>query len=305
MAKNSLILLLSGALLLAGAPAVGETVQSSALSPSASSSAPPRSWHLTPSIGFGYRTLAVGDDLDDYVQQTRDKFEPAMPGFKDFMKLGDQLPYLTAEVAVSTPWHFLSRDMLRFAVNVDYSSSTIFGKTTDKETYDANLEAIHFGDTPSIWIQELDWYGAIGVGTQYSPIEFDWGVKFRPWVNFFGGASRLVGKSVLHIHVNDDPKEVRDGTLTWEMFNEMEVYKDIRTDAETHGSGYFLEPSGGFSVEFHNFSLEALVGYRHEELPDFVVDERTVQDGAVETKSTSHEYDASGLDVKVKLGYRF
>lgn len=300
MAKLELTSLLTGALLLVGTPATGETVQSSV-----SPSTPQRSWHLTPSIGFGYRTLAVGDDLDDYVQKTRDKFEPAMPGFKDFMKLGDQLPYLTAEVAVSTPWHFLSRDLLRFSGNVDYSSSAIFGKTTDKETYQASLSAIQFGDTPSTWTQELDWYGAVGVGAQYSPIEFNWGVKFRPWVNFSGGASRLVSKSILHIHVNNDPKEVREGTITWEQFNSMDVYKDIRTDAETHGSGYFLEPSGGFSVEFYDFSLEALVGYRHEKLPDFVVDEHTVQDGAVETKSTSHEYDASGLDVKVKLGYTF
>lgn len=262
-------------------------------------------WHITPSIGFGYRTLAVGDDLEDYVQITRNKFEPAMPGFKDFMELSDQLPYLTAEVAVSTPWHFLSRDMLRFSANVDYSTSAIFGTKTDKETYDASLSAIQFGATPSTWTQELEWYGAVGVGAQYSPIEFDWGVKFRPWINFSGGASRLVGKSVLHIHVNEDPKEVREGTITWEQFNSMGVYKDIRTDADTHGSGYFLEPSGGFSVEFHNFSLEVLAGYRHENIPSFVVDEHTVQDGAVETKSTSHEYDASGLDVRAKLGYKF
>ncbi|MBI4981037.1 hypothetical protein HZC30_05785 [Candidatus Woesearchaeota archaeon] len=262
-------------------------------------------WHLTPSVGFGYRTLAVGDDLDDYVDETRQKFEPAMPGFKDFMKLGEQLPYLTAEVAVSTPWHFLPRDMLRLGANVDYSSSAIFGKTTDKETYDASLSAIQFGATPSTWTQELDWYGALGIGAQYSPIEIGKTFKFRPWVNFSGGISRLDSHSILHIHVNDDPKEVREGLITWEALNSAGVYQDIRTDADSYGTGYFVEPAGGFSVEFHNFSLEALAGYRHEKIPSFIVDEYTVQDGAVETKNTEHEYDASGLDVKVKLGYKF
>ena len=196
-------------------------------------------------------------------------------------------------------------DMLRFAVNADYSSSAIFGKTTDKETYNANLEAINFGATPSTWTQELGWYGAVGVGTQYSPLEFDLGVKFRPWVNFSGGVSHLESNSVLHIHVNEDPKEVRDGTLTWEMFNELGVYKDIRTDASTHGRGYFVEPMGGFSAELHKFSIEDLAGYRYEKIPYFIVDEYTVQDGKVDTKSTDHEYDASGLDVRAKLGYKF
>ncbi len=300
MAKKSLILLLTEALLCVGTPAKGETIQSTAPAPSSDSG-----WHLIPSIGIGYRTLAVGDDLDDYVQKTRDKFEPAMPGFKDFMQLSDQLPYLTAEVAVSTPWHVLSRDMFRFSANADYSSSALFGTKTDKETYEASLSAIQFGDTPSTWKQELDWYGALGAGAQYSPIELEWGVKFRPWINFSGGASRLVGKSILRIHVNDDPKEVLEGTLTWEMLNSAGVYKDIRTDADTYGSGYFFEPSGGFSVGYASFSLEVLAGYRYEKLPDFVVDERTAQDGAVETKSTSHEYDASGLDARVKIGYQF
>ncbi|MEK6845457.1 MAG: hypothetical protein AABY26_01755 [Nanoarchaeota archaeon] len=308
--KTSLIHSLCGFVTVASLVAV--TASAEELSPESNALTSPVStlpsdsgWHITPSIGFGYRTLAVGDDIDDYVQLTRDKFEPAMPGFKDFMKLGDQLPYLTAEIAVSTPWHLLPQDTLRFAVNVDYSSSAIFGKTTDKETYDARLEAIHFGDTPSTWTQELDLYGAIGVGAQYSPIEFGQSFKFRPWVNFSGGVSRLDGHSVLDILVKNDPKEVREGPLTWEMFNEMGVYKHIRTDADTHGRGYFVEPAGGFSAEFHNFSLEVLVGYRHEKIPYFVVDEYTVQDGKVDTKSTDHEYDASGLDVKVKLGYKF
>lgn len=265
----------------------------------------PSSWRVTPSIGFGYRTLKVGDDLDDYVDQTRQKFEPSMPGFKDFMQLSHQLPYLSAKVSVATPWHLLPRDSFEFIGGVEFSSSSIFGDKTDKKTYDASLSAIEFGDTPSTWTQRLDWYGAVSLGVQYSPIEWGQDFKFRPVINVSGGISYLDGQSILHILVKKDPEVVRNGTLTWEDFNSVGVYKDIYTDADSHGKGYFVVPKGGFAVEWNDFILQVLGGYRYEKFDYFIVDEKTTQDGKVETKSSDFNYDASGFDLEALVGYKF
>lgn len=308
MAKKNLISLLTGALLCAGTPASittakGEIIQSAA--PAPSSDKGDSGWHITPSIGFGYRTLEVGPDLDKYVQKTRDKFDPAMPGFKDFMQLSHQLPYLTAKVSVTTPWHLLPRDSFEFIGAVDFSSSAIFGEKTDKETYDANLEAIHFGDTPSTWNQRLDWYGAVSLGVQYSPTEWGREFKFRPVVSLAGGVSHLDGQSILHIHVNEDPKEIQDGILTWDALNSVDVYKDIYTDADSHGRGYFVVPKGGFALEWNNLIFEVLGGYRYEKFDYFIVDEKTKQDGQIKTKSNDFDYDANGLDLEVLVGYEF
>lgn len=263
------------------------------------------SWQATPSVGFGYRTLKVGDDLDDYVDKTRQKFEPSMPGFKDFMQLSHQLPYLAGKVDVATPWHIFSRDSFEFTGGIEFSSSEIFGGKTDKKTYDASLSAIEFGDTPSTWSQNLDWYGAVSLGVQYSPIEWGQNFKFRPLVNVSGGVSYLDGQSILHIQVKEDPEVVRNGTLTWEAFNSVGVYKDIYTDADSHGRGYFVVPKGGFAVEWNNFILQVLGGYRYEKFDYFVVDEKTTQDGQVKTKSNDFDYDASGLDLEALVGYKF
>lgn len=259
-------------------------------------------------LGFGYRTLKVGDNLDDYVDLTRQNFEPSMPGFKDFMQLGHQLPYLSLELAVEpTKWHVFSGDSLEFFVSGDFSSSAIFGSTTNKETYDASVQAIKLGPTPSTWTQELNFYQATGFGARYSPTELKLGsgFKFRPSLAVKGGVSYLDSNSILHIHVNDDHPENTTQGITWDVLNQFNVYQDIRTDADCYGTGYFAEASLGLGVEWEDLNLRFNGGYRSEPISTFKVEEKTVSDGKVEKKETEHKYDASGWNLLVQLNYEF
>lgn len=264
--------------------------------------------HFKAGAGFGYRTLNVGDELEDYVDLTRQNFDPAMPGFKDFMQLGKQLPYLSLELAVKpTRWHLFSDDSLEFFVSGDFSSSAIFGSTTDQETYDASVQAIKLGATPSVWTQELDFYQASGLGARYSPASFGLGnnLRFKPAISGKGGFSYLDSNSILHIHVNDDHPENTTEGITWELLNQFDVYQDIRTDADCYGKGYFAEANLGFGLEWKSWNFGISGGYRYEKIPEFNIHERTVSDGNLETKKSDLEYDAGGWDFQVMVNREF
>ncbi|MFH0700902.1 MAG: hypothetical protein V2A62_00530 [Candidatus Woesearchaeota archaeon] len=265
---------------------------------------PERKVKFTPTVGFGYRRLAVGDDLEAYVDKTRYNFDPAMPGFKDFMQLGHQLPYLSIGLEVEPQqWHFWQGDTISLLAQFDFSTSKIFGGTKDSHTYDASLSALKLGPTPSTWEQNLTFYGAGTFGVKYAPVSVgNDKFKFKPLIVLKGGFSYLDSKSVLHIHVDNDLKGMEP--ITWEVLNSLNVYRDIRTDATTSGWGGFFDAMAGFGIETYGFVLDALVSYRVERI-NLKIQERTVSDGKLETKDAAVSYKADGLNVLVTAGYKF
>lgn len=267
---------------------------------SASSS---RTLAFSPFFGFGYRRLAVGAELESYVDETRNKFKDSMPGFPEFLQLGHQLPYFTVGLGVQPKrWHLLPRDSLELLVSMDFSTSAIFGESTDQKTFDASVQGIPLGATPTTWTQHLNHYLAGGLGVKYSPVELGRKIKLKPLVGLSAGISHVKSTSVLHIHVNGN--DVTEG-LGWETLNRFDVYQDINTVADCSGTGYFVNPMVGVSVSLGDFSLEALAGYRLDKIPSFTINETTVSDGRVEIKSNTREYDASGFDARVTLKYEF
>ena len=259
---------------------------------------------FTPQVGFGYRRLAVGDDLEAYVDKTRYNFDPAMPGFKDFMQLGHQLPYFTIGLEVEPQqWHFWQGDTISLLAQFDFSTSKIFGGTKDSHTYDASLSSLKLGPTPSTWEQNLKFYGAGALGIKYAPVSVgNDKFKFKPLIVLKGGFSYIDSTSVLHIHVDSNLKGMEP--VTWEMLNSLNVYRDIRTDATTSGWGGFFDAMAGLGIETYGFVLDALVTYRVERV-SLNIHENTNSDGKIETKDASVPYKADGLNVLVTAGYKF
>ena len=263
-----------------------------------------RNVKFTPHVGFGYRRLAVGDDLEAYVDKTRYNFDPAMPGFKDFMQLGHQLPYFTIGLEVEPQkWHFWHGDTISLLAQFDFSTSKIFGGTKDSHTYDASLSALKLGPTPSTWEQNLKFYGAGTFGIKYAPVSVgNDKLKFKPLIVLKGGFSYIDSTSILHIHVDSDLKGMEP--LTWSDLNSLNVYRDIRTDATTSGWGGFFDAMAGMGIETYGFVLEALVSYRVERV-SLKIHENTNSDGKIETKDASVSYKADGLNVLITAGYKF
>ncbi len=261
---------------------------------------------VTPFIGFNYRTLAVGDELESYLDETRNKFDPAMPGFAAFLQVGKQLPTISAGVDISIPVRLLPRDTLEIRILTDLSSSSLFGESKDEKTFPAHVrETIDLGDTPTTWTQHLTFYGAFGGGALYSPTSWV-NEAIKPYVEVTAGVSYINSKSTLHIHMNgsDFTKFMIDKGGV-ELLNKMDIYTDILGEAKTTGVGWFVAPVLGISFDINNFIIKLGVGYRVEYMPYMKIAEHTVSDSKVEDKVTYVSYNASGLDARILLGYKF
>jgi hypothetical protein len=259
-------------------------------------------------LGFGYRWFQPSPKLENYIDQTRDSFEGSMNGFSKFLKVGDQIPFFTASVGYLPGWHIFPNDSLEFLLSADVSSSAIFGDAVAKKTFDAFIEEykLDLGKVPTTWTQNLDIYASIGVGFAYSPVKFGKGVAVRPVIAFMGGPSYMKNSSNLHIHMNGNDLTDQFGQ---EVLNAFNIYLDINTDAEIGGWGWFVQPSAGVSLEIPTkvgpFSIETLVSYRHEEIPEFKIKEHTVQDGQSSRKTTTVGHEMSGLYLQVLTGLSF
>lgn len=258
--------------------------------------------NFSASLGFGYRTMKVGNELEDYLDITRNNFEGSMPGFSKLLQVGDQLPYLSVQLGFVPGWRLFNEDTFEFIAKLDSSSSLLFGETKDKATYDATLSAIDFGPTDAFWTQHLNFYGSAALGASYSPVSWGESISISPSISIFGGISYLSSKSVLEIKVLTDTQDV-ENVGGWEVLNQFNVYKNIRTDAACSGLGWLVVGGVGIKAEYDSFLAELSAGYRVEIIPEFKIHEDTMQDGKKSRKNTAVEYDASGLDAILRLGF--
>ncbi len=260
---------------------------------------------VTPFVGFNYRTLAVGDELEEYLDETRNRFDPAMPGFAAFLQVGKQLPTLNVGVDIGIPVRLLPRDTLELRIGADFSSSAIFGESLDEEIFPAHVKGADLGDTPTSWKQHLNFYFAFAAGASYSPISWA-SDTIKPYVEVTTGVSYIDSTSVLHIHMNgSDFTRFMIDKGGVELLNSLDIYTDILGEAKTTGVGYFVSPAVGFAFDIKGFMIKVAAGYRIEFIPIMTIKEHTVSDSKVEDKSKEIIYDASGLDARLILGYEF
>ncbi len=263
---------------------------------------------IIPHLGFNYRALVRSAKIDDYIDETRQKFEGSMPGMKDFMRLGNQLPYFTVGADI-TPiqWHLLPRDKVSFSVGFDFSTSAIFGGTEDQKTFYAQLGDFDFGDTPTTWKQYLDFYGSFNIGITYSP--HSWGSTFqvRPVIQAEAGFSYLQTSSVFSFHVIDPTLFEEYG---YDILGMMDINRDSRTDAKCKGWGYNLAASVGMELEYARWVVRLTGSYARNVFPSFRIDEHLVKNASTsyavtEDKRTTFKHDNSGLEGSFTFGRSF
>jgi len=263
---------------------------------------------VTPHLGFGYRALVKSSEVDAYVDKTRQEFEGSMPGMKDFMQLGRQLPYfsLGVDVAPST-WHILPKDRISFTAEAQFSTSSLFGRIKEGKTFDANLGAFHFGATPTVWQQYLNFWGSFDLGVKYAPHTFGNEFQFRPTVAGRAGFSYIDTSSVFSFHVNDPTLFEQYG---YDTLSSLNINRDSRTDARCRGAGYTLAGSVGAELEYARWVLEINVGYALNRFPSFRIKEHLITNGSTsyartEDKKTILKHDNGGLEANLTLGYTF
>ncbi|MFA6461111.1 MAG: hypothetical protein WCV90_02505 [Candidatus Woesearchaeota archaeon] len=263
---------------------------------------------ITPHLGFNYRALVKSPEIDAYVDKTRQEFEGSMPGMKNFMQLGRQLPYFTVGADITpTQWHILPRDKISFSVDFDFSTSAIFGGTEDKKTFYAKLSAFDFGDTPTVWKQHLDFWSSFNLGVKYSPHTFGNTFQVRPTIGAKVGFSYLQTSSVFSFHVNDPT--IFD-EIGYEALGSLNINRDSRTDATCKGWGYNLAASIGVELEYARWVLALKGGYAYNVFPSFRIDEHLVKNAptpfaVTEDKRNTFKHDNSGLEGSLFLGRTF
>lgn len=263
---------------------------------------------ITPHLGFNYRALVKSPEIDAYVDKTRQEFEESMPGMKDFMQLGRQLPYFTIGADITpTQWHLLPRDRVSFSADFDFSTSAIFGGTEDKKTFYAKLSAFEFGDTPTAWKQNLDFWSAFNLGVKYSPHTFGNTLQFRPVIGAKVGFSYLQTSSVFSFHVNDPSLFEEYG---YDVLGSLNINRDSRTDATCKGWGYNLAASVGVELEYARWVLALKGGYAYNIFPSFRIDEHLVKNAptpyaVTKDKRSTFKHNNSGLEGSLFFGRTF
>ena len=164
------------------------------------------------SLGVGYRTLAVGDDMHAFFKETvHDPFSPAMPGIEDQVVPGDQLLYLRAEVAVDPKFTLHGHgSSIEFLAGVDFSTSAILPSQRTVEHYDAAIPlgntggTLPIGDTVTDWNQTLNAYVVFMLGVEYTPVTVGSDtVSFSPTVRVGAGVSYVDATSRMIIEIID------------------------------------------------------------------------------------------------------
>jgi hypothetical protein len=277
------------------------------------------------SLGFNFkfRKTQEGTELADFLEPDRATFEKSMPGFRDFLKVGDILPTIGVQARIPIyDFASLPRDSLLVTAGLEFSSSAIFGKLTDKKTFDASVQdgAIHLGATPTTWEQNLNHYVAVGAGLSY--ILHEWGQDYRffPMVEVSAYLTHMNSESVLLIHVDGDEGSHAllrtlgegDEEAGWAIANQLDVYEDIRTDASTSGWGARVEGGVGVGVGFPG-GIDALLGasYIGEWQPGFIIRKITKSDDQRKTGKTEDNGGESimntldGFAIDLGLFYKF
>ena len=241
-------------------------------------------------VDFKFRVTQEGEELSDFLELDRATFEKSMPGFRDFLKVGDLLPTLGINARFDVyDFAILPRDRLQIITGMEFSSSSIFGKLTDKKTFDASVQdgAIHLGPTPTTWEQKLKHYVALGAGIAYVPHKWGRDYTFFPLVEGSAYLTHMNSESKLHIHVTGDEesrnilRNLGQGSeeAGWAIANQLDVYEDIKTDASTKGLGFRVEGAIGAGIGFP-YDIEALlrVSYIGEWQPGFRIRKITDSD---------------------------
>ena len=268
---------------------------------------------ISPYAGFGVRFLGKSDALERQVDgDARDVYEPAMPGFASWLQLSGMMPYISLGVDVNPFEHLTDKGaQVEFGTEFNFSSSGIFGEHNISKTFDASVMEGKFvlGPTPTTFTQHLDFYGNWALRAKY--LFCDAGspsVHGGPFFELAVGVSYIASTSTLHIHVDGTEKANQLVELAggWgsETLKKLELYRDIRTVAETTGVGISVTPRIGGRITFgDHFGIDLSVGYVHECLW-LTMDKRTVKDGD-STEETVHVDSKTGnLDLQVNLrGY--
>ena len=260
---------------------------------------------FTPYLGVGYRTLAVGEDMEDYFKRNvEDRFSAAMPGIEDQVVPGRQLLYLEAGLLVDPAWEV----PLQFRAAFDFSSSAILPEQSTLEHYDANLQlgenvTLPLGDTTTEWTQELNHYLAVRAGLEYLPREWGERVTISPVVGITGGVSLVNAESRMRIEMLQ--KEIIERLGGREAINAIEIYEVIDSVVSSTGVGFPVEFYGGLDFGFGDWHLRPEASYRMEIFPRLDVGQRSDSDGQIATDQEFVRYNMSGLDITVIFGREF
>lgn len=221
--------------------------------------------------GVQYREFGKSPELEKLLDEERDALEPAMPGTSEVMQVGDQLPVLTVDIAVSPNLHLLSKDDLEGSLTLGYSTSGIFGGAERSKDIHASLYGLDFGKTPTTFAQSLNHYLNLGLGAKYSPIRFSFG-NFGVKMHLGGeaGMSYVNSDSVFEFKVLD-PTLFEATPQNRQMMHSMDIHQRSETKAKSTGLGKYASAQAGLEFEYKSVSLLLEFLKRYEIVPELVI----------------------------------
>ena len=256
-------------------------------------------------VGLGYvnNPYGGGDELQDYLDETRDEFEPSMPNFSNQLQVSPHLPTLKAEVA----W---GADDVMLYSSFEFSTSKLFGKLVDKRHYEANVPmsdvpaseggpVLAIGDTTSKWTQDLGHYANLSGGAEYSPFHIG---PVTVGLNIGAGIFSLKSKSSLLTIIEDEIFLKNVPIVTLHPGN---IYEVIDGSAETSASGFTVDMGAAIRWAVSE-KLEAygILGYHVARGPMKIKEVTNYDHHTTDPKTISEERNIAwrGDGVKISLG---
>ncbi|MBI5072322.1 hypothetical protein HZA99_00735 [Candidatus Woesearchaeota archaeon] len=261
---------------------------------------PEKSSPFSFSAGVGYRVISLESSITQYVRQTNtvDGLEVS----DSLTNTSFTLPYFVLRAGFEPHRYIpLIPDALRFSVDVEWTSSAIFGESTNNENMAVSYNGIDFGDAKTKWSHYLQDYFSYGVDVFYCthPLHL-WFIEIRPGFGVSGNISQVSNTSEINMHLAKS--KILDAVSEQALEEQYGVYTNTTTYATISGDGYSVYPYASVGVRLWNVYLVSNFGYRSEHIP-LTISQKTVSSDGVDlgSESTSLELDASGFSASIVL----
>lgn len=276
---------------------VGMVLCSAAL---AQNSLPEKSVPFTVSAGVGYRVISLETSIQQYVSKTN-----TVTGLEVSDSSSNTtftLPYFALRAGFE-PHRYIPQipDHLRFSAEFEWTSSAVFGGSTNNENMAVSYRGVDLGDAKTKWSHYLQDYASFGMNIFYTahPIQL-WFLDIRPGFGVSGDISQVHNTSEIHMQLAHS--KIIDAIGEESLQDDYGVYTNTTTYATISGNGYSVYPYASLGIRLWGVYLVSNFGYRSEHIPLTVSQKTVSSDGTyLGYESTSLELDASGFSASLLL----
>ncbi len=261
---------------------------------------PSSSFPFTVSVGMGYRVISLESGIEQYLRKTNNV--EGLDLSDSFSNATFIIPYFVLASGFE-PHRFIPQipAHLRLSLDLQWTSSAVFGESTDHETMDVSYYGVDFGDAETKWSHYLQDYSSQGIDVYYPlhPLRLFF-LELRPGFGVTASISQVHNTSKIDMDLGES--KMLDFIGEESLEEDYGVYTDTTTYATISGMGYSFYPHASLGVRLWNIYLVSNFGYCSERIP-LTVSQRTISSDGTDlgSESTSIELDASGFSASLLL----